>query len=172
MKKFFLLFCLSGLVSCGFVHDDNINDKEAPSDVFSTNVLNNLVNVNTIMRDNAISPNYISHLDSANNFSLGFNFGINELKHKEVSKVRVTVSCYFPRAGKASIICAVIAGDSAVYWNAIPVDLNAGLNKWGGNDVIFDLQKTYDGNERISAYVWSPDKDELYVGELNVFPME
>jgi hypothetical protein len=172
MKKLFLLLSLFGLVSCGIVHDENIKDVVEPEDVFNTNVLKNFINLQTITRDNTISPNYISHLDTTDNFSVGFDFNIKELKVKSVSKVKVSASCYFPRPGKASFICAVSLGDSALYWNAIPIDQNAALNKWGSSEVIFDLQKTYDGDERISAYVWSADKDEVYVGDLNVVPLK
>jgi hypothetical protein len=172
MKKLFLLLSLFGLVSCGIVHDENIKDEVDPEDVFNTNVLKNLINLQTITRDNAISPDYFSHLDTSNNFSVGFDFNIKDLKVKTVSKVKVSASCYFPRSGKASYICAVSLGDSAVYWNAIPIDQNAALNKWVSSEVIFDLQKTYNGDERISAYVWSPDKDEVYVGELKVVPLK
>jgi hypothetical protein len=172
MKKIFLLFCLSGMLSCGIVHDENIKDEEVANEEFSTNSLNNFINLQTITRDNTISPNYMSHLDTANTYSVGYNFDIKQLITKEVSKVKVTASYYFPKPGKVSLVCSVNLGDSVVFWKAVPVDQNAAIKKWATSEVIFDLLRTYKGDERISAYMWATNKDEVFVGELKVVPIK
>jgi hypothetical protein len=172
MKKFFLLFCLSGMISCGIVHDENIKDEEIVNEEYSTNTLKSFINLHTITRENTISPDYVSHLDTANNYSVGYNFEIKQLKTKEASKVKVTASYYFPEPGTVSIVCSVNAGDSVVFWKAVPVDQNKALRKWATEEVTFDLLKTYNGDERISAYMWATNKDEVFVGELKVIPIK
>jgi hypothetical protein len=170
MKKIFLLFCLSGMISCGIVHDENIKE-ELVNEEYSTNSLKNFINLHTIIRDNAISPDYVSHLDTANNYSIGYVFDIKQLKTKEVSKVKVTASYYFPRPGTVSFVCSVNAGDSVVFWKGVPVNQNKAIRKWVTEEMIFDLLNTYNGEERISAYMWATKKDEVFIGEFKVTPI-
>jgi hypothetical protein len=172
MKKLFFLFCLSGIISCGIVHDENIKDEEIVNDEFNTNALKNYINLHTITRDNAISPDYISHLDTANNYSIGYIFDIKQLKTKEVSKVKVTASYYFPRPGTITFVCSVNAGDSVVFWKGVPANQNIAIGKWITEEMTFDLLKTYNADERISAYMWATKKDEVFIGEFKVTPIK
>jgi hypothetical protein len=172
MKKLFLLLCLSCLISCGIVHDENIKDEETPTEEFSTTFLKNYINLHTITKDNRISQDYVSHLDTANNYSVGYNFSIGQLKTKEVSKVKVTASYYFPGPGTVSVVCSVNEGDSVVFWKANPVDQSKAFKKWATEEMTFDLLKTYDGDERISVYMWATKKDEVFIGEFKVTPIK
>ena len=139
---------------------------------FSTTSLNYYMNLQTIMRDNAISPNYLSHLDTVDNFSVGFNCEVNKLNTKEVSKVMVRTRYFFPRYGKASIVCLVSKADSIVFWQAVKLNDTVAINKWETKEALFDLQKTYKDDEVLTAYIWAPDRDELYVEELYVKPIK
>ena len=170
MKKVVFFLFLSGLMACGIVEDENIPQEEVVPCTFSLSSLHYFMNLNTITINTQISPNYVSHMDSANNYSVGFTSDVDRLHDKEVTKVKVRVRYYFPDAGDASIICTVSKGDSVLYWQGMPLDQGLGAKKWAEQEVTFDFIKTFHDKEQLTVYVWSAAKSELYIEELTVKP--
>jgi hypothetical protein len=170
LKKIILLIFISHLLSCGIVEDENIVEEVPAPKEFNMASLKYYMNLQTLMHDNSISPDYMSHLDTVNNFSFGFNCEIKNLYVQEISKVKVKVKYYFPRPGTASIVCTVSKGDSAVYWSAIPLDQSVAIKKWATNEVTFDFLNTFKGDEKLSVYIWAPNRDEVYIEDLQVKP--
>jgi hypothetical protein len=152
--------------------DENIKEPEKAPKEFSTSSLKYFMNLNTMVYDNSISPNYISRLDSTLNFSIGFRCDVKKLFEKEISKAVVSVKYYFQKPGKASIVCLINKGDSIVFWQGISFDQPVPLNKWESKEVTFDLLRTYKDDEVLTVYVWSPDRDELFVDDLYVKPLK
>lgn len=171
MKYYCLFTLLILLQSCGIVEDENITKKENPPVEFSSQKqLSNLINLQTLTTDHSISDKVISHLDSAQNYSIGFNCRIDQLFEKSISRVKVKVKYFFPRSGNASVVCAVSEKDSMLYWNAIPLDYNKAENKWNTSEFNFDLNNFFSGTEYLTVYVWSPSQSELYVEDIYIKP--
>jgi hypothetical protein len=170
MKKVVFFLFLSGLMACGIVEDENIPQEEVVPSQFSLSSLNHFKNLNTITLNNLISPNYVSHMDSANNYSVGFMSAVKDLHDRELSKVKVRVRYYFPGAGSASIICTVTKGDSVLNWQGVPLEQKLGAKKWAEQEVTFDFIKPFKDDEQLTIYVWSPEKSELYIEDLYVKP--
>lgn len=110
----------------------------------------------------------MSHLDTVNNFSVGFICDVKQLYTKETSKIKVKVKYYFPRPGKASVVCSISKADSVIYWRALDLDNSVAINKWATNEFNFDFPKTYKDNEVLAVYVWAPNREEVYVEDIYV----
>jgi hypothetical protein len=172
MKKLLFFIFLCQFFSCGVVVDENIKEEEKPPKEFSTSSLKYFMNLNTMVYDNSISPHWISRLDTALNFSVGFRCEVKKLFEEKISKAVVSVKYYFQKPGKASVVCLINKGDSILFWKAIEVDQPVPINKWTSKEVTFDLLQTYKDDEVLTVYVWSPNRDEVYVDDLCVKPLK
>lgn len=168
MKNLFTVFFLCLFLSCGIVDDENINKDVNVVKEFSSNSLNQYMNLNTLMRDDALSKNWISHLNLENNFSIGYTCNAMDFPEKKVSKISVSTNYYFPKPGKAAIICNITKGGKSLYWNKEEINSSIALNQWAKKEVTFKPNETFSDDEQFSVYIWSADKDELFIEELIV----
>ena len=171
MKKYLLLLVISvALISCGPA-DEKPKPVEIPT-VFRFSDLKYFINFHTITFDNNYSQNMLSKVDSANPYSFGFQSEIKKLHGGKASSIAVKTRYYYPDAGEISLVCTVSQKDKVLYWEGFPLPSKNSLKKWVDIEKIFDLKKTYSGDEQLTVYVWSPKKTRAFIEELVVTPKE
>ena len=172
MKKVLFLLSVSViLAACTHSEQKLIKTEEIPTE-FKFSDLNYYVNMQTVTKDEKISPKYISKIDSINPYGFGFHCTANKLHGGKMSGVNVKTRYYFPVEGDVSIICTVSKKDSVLFWEAYRLNVKNGLKKWSDAENTFNFKKTYSGDEMLMVYLWAPKGNKAYMEELVVTPKE
>jgi hypothetical protein len=171
MKKILFLLVVSiALISCG-PSDDKPKTAEIPT-IFRFSDLKYFINFHTLMRDNGISSNLMSKVDSMNAYSFGFQCEMQKLHGGKASSVSVKTRYYYPGEGDISMVCTISQNDKVLFWQGIPLPTKNAVKKWADIEEVFDFKKTFSSDEVLTIYVWSPKKTIAYIDQLDVTPKE
>lgn len=164
MRKIILLAALPLILfSCGKAGK---KANEFSNDMENVNVWSNQA---TIVRGIAHTGNYASKLDSTAVYSFGFQSLFENVLKNIPKKINVTMWIYAPQANpKATLVVDINSNGKSKYWRNSALNGVTDAKEWKKMSATFDLPSNLDIKDELKIYVWNPDKQELYIDDLDI----
>ncbi|MEI6123085.1 MAG: hypothetical protein WCQ95_05585 [Bacteroidota bacterium] len=172
MRKIFIYFgalaIISLLSSCSGSKDARIE----PGSITISNDLENTgwINQYTLVKDVAHSGKISSKIDSITQYSFGYSEKFKNISDTLPKSVDFSVWVYFPQTGiNGSLVYSIDSVGKNIFWKGIPLkDSVKAANQWKEIKTNIELPRKIMPTDKISIYVWNPDKKTFYVDDMKI----
>lgn len=122
-----------------------------------------------VVKDVAHSGVYSCKLDSAHIYSAGVQSAFKKILNVLPKEVKVKVWVYsFQPDPDATIVLSVSNNGQTKYWKNSALLGVKNAKEWTEVNAFFELPANLDINDEVSVLVWNPNKQNLYIDDLDV----
>lgn len=122
-----------------------------------------------VVKDVAHSGDYSCKLDSANAYSTGFQSVFNKIMDVVPKEVKVKIWVYSLQPDPdATIVLSVSNNGQTKFWKNSALLGVKNVKEWTEVRAAFELPANLDIKDEVSVFVWNPNKQKLYVDDLNI----
>ena len=116
------------------------------------------------------TPPYASRVDTAFPFSYGFSGFLRDISEVSPRAIVVNFWTYFPRTGiNANLVVSVDSAAKIKSWTGWSLlDSVKTASQWQQIRCKFALPGNMKPDDKISVYIWCPDRKEIFVDDLAV----
>lgn len=172
---FIAMIAVAFLASCGSSPEEDKKVKANPEDanarVLSSDMYFNCwFNEHTLQKGMVHSKPMASKLDSANTDSYGFRGYIRDLGDNVPKGVKISFWTLWKQTGvNAKLVLGIDSAETSKFWAGVDlIDTVKTANQWQQVKCYLNFPKKTKMDDRVTIYVWSIDKKEMYVDDMEL----